>query len=217
MDIEFVGDKRFGICVYKNAIYNCPAHIENIEQIACGLNQDECLWQQALVGLSNYDNSHRKCFDWKPTDEFVSSLDREVWSDFISTFMEIKNSVMETAMHYASEYGIRLGYMEVMNFIKYYDGNFFNYHSDDGSTYLSTVSSIAYLNDDYVGGELHFKFLDLTYTPQSGDIVVFPSTFTHSHSANRIDEGVKYSIATMFDYNRQDFIKSIGINRIYFE
>lgn len=216
MKRKFIGDEKFGIVVYEKQITNCDNHIQNIENTASGTITGECLWAKAEVGLYQFDEEHRKCFDWKPTEEWVNSIKHKD-SKFVETFNNIKNSVLFTAQNYARHYNIHLGYMEVMNFIKYYEGDFFNYHSDDGATYIATVSSIAYLNDDYEGGGLHFKFLDLEYKPQTGDIVVFPSTFLYTHSAMSVKNGTKYSVVTMFDYNRKEFIDTSGKNRKYLE
>jgi len=215
MNLKFLGDEKWGIAVYESEIKNCAFHISNIENTASGKFLNKCLWTKAEVGLYKHDDKHRRCFDWKPTENFVDSIKQDN-VNFFETFYSIKNSVYNTAQNYASRYNIQLGYMEVMNFIKYFDDDFFNYHSDDGATYLSTVSSVAYLNDDYKGGGLHFKFFDVEYTPNAGDVVVFPSTFLYSHSAMNVDAGVKYSVVTMFDYNRKEFIDTIGKNREYF-
>jgi hypothetical protein len=58
-----------------------------------------------------------------------------------------------------------------------------------------------YLNDNYSGGGLRFPFLDYTYTPEEGDIVLFPSTFLYMHAALPVEEGTKYAAVTMFDWN----------------
>jgi len=58
-----------------------------------------------------------------------------------------------------------------------------------------------YMNDDYEGGELWFPYLDITYKPEKGDIVLFPSTYIFAHASLKVTAGVKYSAVTMFDYN----------------
>jgi|SRR5581483_873939 len=60
------------------------------------------------------------------------------------------------------------------------------------------VSLVAYLNDDYGGGELCFPRQGLTIKPETGSVVVFPSYFTHVHESQDITQGVKYSVVTWF-------------------
>jgi predicted 2-oxoglutarate/Fe(II)-dependent dioxygenase YbiX len=92
-------------------------------------------------------------------------------------------------------------YMEAINFIRYRENQHFQVHTDHGFSYTCTVSSVVYFNDDYEGGELWFPYLDLTFKPEAGDIVMFPSTFIYAHAAKPVTSGTKYSGVTMFDYN----------------
>ena len=48
---------------------------------------------------------------------------------------------------------------------------------------------------------MYFPKLNLTITPEAGDIVIFPSTYLFSHRAMPVKSGIKYSIVTMLDYN----------------
>ena len=91
--------------------------------------------------------------------------------------------------------------MEAVNFVKYGVGEHFDVHADHGFSYTCTVSSVAYLNDGYEGGELWFNHLDQTIVPKAGDIVICPSTFIYSHASLPVKSGVKYSAVTMFDYS----------------
>ena len=91
--------------------------------------------------------------------------------------------------------------MEAVNFVKYSAGEHFGSHSDHGHSYVCTVSSVAYLNDGYEGGELYFEHLGKKIKPEFGDIVIFPSTFIYKHAALQVTSGIKYSAVTMFDYN----------------
>jgi predicted 2-oxoglutarate/Fe(II)-dependent dioxygenase YbiX len=123
-------------------------------------------------------------------------------------FAELKNIYNDTAnairscmTDYQSRYNINMEYMEAINFVRYGANQHFQVHTDHGFSYTCTVSSVAYFNDDYEGGELWFPYLDLTFKPEAGDIVMFPSTFIYAHAAKPVVSGVKYSGVTMFDYN----------------
>lgn len=75
------------------------------------------------------------------------------------------------------------------------------------------ITAVFYLNDDYSGGELEFRFLDdkdlsivkedYSYKPSAGDIVVFLSGHPHYHAVRPIKEGQKYIIRTYWTYEYQ--------------
>lgn len=204
--VSIVGHEQLGIRVFKNGIQNSANLIDVIERVAGGSQSGQCLWQPAQVGLYTNDFDSRKCFDWKPTRKFaeeIKSKDKE----FYDVFEILESSIKSCVADFCSPYGLGLGYMEVMNIIKYYEGQYFNPHTDDGATYISTVSSVAYLNDNYEGGGLYFDVFDIEIKPEAGDVIVFPSTFIYKHTAMEVKEGLKYSIVTMFDYNRHAFLK----------
>ena len=96
-----------------------------------------------------------------------------------------------------------LKYWEAFNFIKYGPGQHFQEHHDHGFSYNCTVSLVAYVNDDYEGGELYFRLQNLKIKPQAGDLYIFPSNYMYPHVAMPVNSGTKYSIVTMLDYNKK--------------
>ena len=109
-----------------------------------------------------------------------------------------------------------MNYMEAINFVKYGPKQHFAVHADHGFSYICTVSSIVYLNDNYEGGELWFPYLDLKIKPSAGDMIFFPSTYIYAHASLPVSEGIKYSAVTMFDYN-DDAHKHNGFSRNFLE
>ena len=67
-------------------------------------------------------------------------------------------------------------------------------HVDNyGQPNLQTLmSAVAYLNDDYEGGELHFPEQNVTIKPSAGSIVVFPSEAPFYHQSLPVTKGAKY-------------------------
>jgi hypothetical protein len=73
------------------------------------------------------------------------------------------------------------------------------------------VTAVCYLNENYDGGEVMFRFLDendpsiikedYIYKPQKGDIVVFPSGPPHYHGVKAITSGEKYIIRNYWRYH----------------
>lgn len=75
------------------------------------------------------------------------------------------------------------------------------------------VTAVFYLNDNYTGGEVAFRFLDdddvsiikedYIYKPSAGDIVVFLSGHPHYHGVKAVTKGEKYIIRTYWNYTYQ--------------
>jgi predicted 2-oxoglutarate/Fe(II)-dependent dioxygenase YbiX len=106
---------------------------------------------------------------------------------------------------YGRYWGVGMMAYEAFNFVKYEGaGTHFKIHADHGPTYVTTVSIVVYLNDDYEGGEIWFPRFDLTHKPKAGDIVVFPSTYIYEHASQDMVSGTKYSVVIMSDYNDRD-------------
>lgn len=79
-------------------------------------------------------------------------------------------------------------------------------HIDSHKGYESVqFSSIAYLNDNYDGGELYFPNQDFLYKPKAGDIVTFPSGGTeYPHEVKKVKSGKRYTIAMWHSKIKED-------------
>tara|TARA_B100001996_G_C18373302_1_gene482435 strand:+ start:56 stop:598 length:543 start_codon:yes stop_codon:yes gene_type:complete len=76
---------------------------------------------------------------------------------------------------------------------RYNVGNDYEWHSDDWASRPDArrqLSTITYLNDDYIGGETEFE--DLTIVPKKGKTLIFPSHWEFIHRGKKVIEGVKY-------------------------
>ena len=200
MDYVDVGDPKFGLRVYKNAIKTSQPIIETINKSIVDSLDSPLVWSKALVGHKQTMLDYRNCWDCKLNPQAVETLG-EKYNNFKSLYSELVLSIALCVEDYSKKYNLSLGYMEAVNFVKYGVGEHFDVHSDHGFSYICTVSTVAYLNDNYEGGELWFNRLDQKIKPETGDIVVFPSAFIYSHASLPVKSGVKYSAVTMFDYN----------------
>jgi hypothetical protein len=101
--------------------------------------------------------------------------------------------------------------------VGYGPGVYLGVHSDTSADYVyglphppdqlatrNTVSCIVYINDsvessdqigprEFSGGEHHFDFLNITYKPKKGDILMFPSNFIASHEVKPTTAGLRLS------------------------
>lgn len=202
----YVSNPALGINVYSGAITkeSGQKYINLLESVLNG--QSQYLWNGAQVTTSeDVDLEARNAKDFKfssnglgpRTDENAALYDMHE---------EIFQAVRACVDDYGNYWGVGIRSYEAFNFVKYEGaGTHFKVHADHGPTYVTTVSIVVYLNDDYEGGEIWFPRMDnLAIKPKAGDIVVFPSTYIYEHASQDMISGTKYSVVIMSDYNDRD-------------
>jgi predicted 2-oxoglutarate/Fe(II)-dependent dioxygenase YbiX len=143
------------------------------------------------------DSNHRRnsqfaLSDKRLPDEF-SVYDRiceAVESTFIRVYIQVINPFAKAVAS--------LGY----NLLRYQPGDFFETHVDvvqGHRTYVARqISVVAFGNQGFKGGELHFPRQRVTIEPEAGAVVLFPSAYTHPHASLPVREGTKYSVVTWY-------------------
>lgn len=58
------------------------------------------------------------------------------------------------------------------------------------------LSILAYLNDDYEGGELELNNFNVTFKPKAGTVICFPSYIEFTHRVYPVTKGNRYTLAT---------------------
>jgi prolyl 4-hydroxylase len=200
-----------GINIYRGAIneHLCDEIINTLESSLNG--QTQYSWQGARV--TEHDEvleEARKCLDFKISSNSLGALNSEnalLYQMHKKTF----KSIYPNADDYARYWGVGINFFEAFNFVKYDGkGTHFKVHADHGPAYVATVSIVAYINDDYEGGELYFPRFNLTIKPKKGDVVIFPSTYIYEHASNDMISGKKYSIVIMTDYNDRGNLRNFS-------
>jgi|TARA_R110000803_G_scaffold53828_2_gene110399 hypothetical protein len=109
---------------------------------------------------------------------------------------------MESLQRYNQEIGNSFSNFSIkdMQVLKYEKHGKYNFHVDHGDLIPRTFSCIYFLNDNYEGGELCFKFPD---TPQESIIekkanrmIVWPSNFLYPHAVKPVTKGTRYSVVS---------------------
>lgn len=191
-----------GIIVYNNAMPEelCKNIINTLEDNLNG--KTKYRWMPAMVTEADDAlETARKCLDFKVSTTNLGPRDSHN-SDLYDMHQQAFNYIRPVAEDYGRYWGVGIGYYEAFNFVKYDGaGTHFKVHADHGPAYVTTISIVAYINEDYEGGELYFPRFDLTIKPKTGDVVIFPSTYIYEHASNDMISGTKYSIVIMTDYN----------------
>ena len=197
-----VQNPALGINIYKGVLSKkqCSDIVNTLEHNLSGNGMYS--WQGAKVTEGNEAIlDARNCLDFKIGQKNLGP-ETENNKELYRIHQEAFDGFYPAVEDYGHYWGVVMRYYEVFNFVKYEGiGQHFAVHADHGPAYVTTVSAVGYLNDNYEGGELIFPRFDLKIKPETGDLVVFPSTFIYEHSSEPIIEGDKYSIVVMTDYN----------------
>lgn len=76
------------------------------------------------------------------------------------------------------------------------------WHCEEASRETSNrlLTWSLYLNDEFEAGETEFLYQQYRYKPVKGDIIIFPSAFTHTHRGNPPIGGNKYIMTGWIEY-----------------
>jgi hypothetical protein len=195
-----------GIVRYKNVIKNEFNVIERLEANIKpeGDESTSYSWQPAYVGYKQLIPEYRNCNDFKFKKTDIEQDKSQQSINLQGIWQDVYDAQLPAVQDYTRDYNLgELIYWEAFNFIKYGPGQHFMEHHDHGFSYNCTVSLVAYVNDDYDGGELYFRLQNLKVKPNAGDLFIFPSNFMYPHQAMPVHSGTKYSIVTMLDYNKK--------------
>lgn len=86
-------------------------------------------------------------------------------------------------------------------------------YADDGITAINTfpIQNILtcglILNDGYEGGEVHYRPWGITTKPNSGSLLVYPSSFTGCHEVAPVTAGVRYAYLMWYGHGPADNVK----------
>jgi predicted 2-oxoglutarate/Fe(II)-dependent dioxygenase YbiX len=200
MEIYNVEDPKLGIILYRDAISEHLNIPERLETVLKDSKHDYFKWNEAMVGYNTCVPEYRDCSDLKVGPAHWNHLPEEL-SDIKNVYDDYNSVLSKCLTDYEARYNFKMEFMESINFVKYNPGQHFDVHTDSGFSYFCTLSSVGWFNDDYDGGELWFPYLNLTFKPQKGDVLLFPSTYTYAHGSKEVTKGIKYSAVTMFNYN----------------
>jgi hypothetical protein len=82
---------------------------------------------------------------------------------------------------------------DLRTFQRMYDGTELKAHTDQDTDPSIRYATIAYLNEDYAGGEIFFTHKNLKLKPKPGSLLIFPGTEEFHHGVTHVEAGpVRY-------------------------
>lgn len=83
------------------------------------------------------------------------------------------------------------------------------YNSSDLTNFV--IFGMVLYHNDFNGGDVHYRYLNLSYKPEAGDLLMHPGSFKYTHKTKPVLEGPNRYISTMFIYDKNgDSLRSSG-------
>lgn len=192
-----------------NKIYNGIVEIENFvskEDLECILssvnNFTEDLW---------FEKKENLVYEWwegKVLTSFANKVQKFASDKALKILMKIEENVKGLFIDALNVTGINLN--------RYTQDVFLDYHSDEWLNHpdhFIKYGAILYYNDNFDGGELHYKDLDISYKPKSGSLILHKGDIVHGTLPVK-SNSVRYS-STFFIKELRG--KPITLNKNIFE
>lgn len=187
-----------GIIIYNDVIPNSETLHLDIEE---GILSANLKWGTASVKEGTETHVNTMSRDTATIGIPYSNILKDDYSSFSSTFFTtLSNMFLENfepiEKDYKNVYGISTTWHDSYGILKYGLGQKFTNHIDDHPDYHRRISSVYYINNDYIGGEINFPRFNLTVKPKANQMILFPSTYTYNHSVNEVTEGTRYAVVS---------------------
>jgi hypothetical protein len=157
-------------------------------------------------------------------------------SETYKFFLSCEDAIYACLLRYVEQFPMilpSLWWKEQGHVAAYKPDSAMGFHSDNDVNYrpgevpdmqLATrhvVGALLYFNDsvdsvdqiqkyEYIGGELDFKYLDVTYKPKTGDVIMFPSNYMATHEVRPLHSGSRYVYISYFSHGSADIQRGIG-------
>jgi predicted 2-oxoglutarate/Fe(II)-dependent dioxygenase YbiX len=145
--------------------------------------------------LNHADYNHKYLNPSKILDENIDSEIFAIVDSYIGSIHHQVNTQFSINVYEEPHYSITV-YSEGESLSPHFDGmedDHFKQKTPNGHE-SRDMSSVLYLNDDYLGGLLRFPHLNLSIKPPAGCLVIFPSSEKYTHLVERVEKGFRYIV-----------------------
>lgn len=162
--------------------------------------------------------------------------------DIKNFFVYLEEQIYKGLIKYIDYYPLMIGsiwWKTRGHILRYGDGGILGCHADNDTNYKvtkgirympkgmvasrQTCGALVYLNDcvdseedlngrNFTGGHLRFVHLKVSYKPQKGDIIFFPTNYVAAHDVEKMGKGVRYAYLTFFGQGDSDLSSNIVIS-----
>jgi predicted 2-oxoglutarate/Fe(II)-dependent dioxygenase YbiX len=189
-----------GIVVYSDVIIDSDNLYNDIEE---GMSSAMIEWQNARVTEGEEQNTVNTMTRNTSTIgiPYLGKIEDSVSQTFFEEFHTNLNNLFfknfdPIEKDYMATYGIRADWHDQYGILKYGKDQFFTNHIDDHPDFHRRMSTIYYLNENYLGGEINFPRFGITFKPKANQMIIFPSTYVYNHSVSPVIDGERYAVVS---------------------
>lgn len=200
---ESLDDMKFkehavGICQYDN-IFDAENFIELLEE-ECSQDWGYVRWEKSATGEGQISNTRTSMgCELMPLGSNEISIERVM--PLASEWQKIWEKIDPIVWDYRHVFELDLEMDEGYRVLKYGGGAEYHAHHDHFRNNARSLSLVAFLNDNFTGGNLVFPRFNVNIQPRAGSVIMFPSNYPYLHIAEPVgekDNTVKYSLVTWF-------------------
>lgn len=188
-----------GMVYYKNAIANPDLLIDTLEliqtKLSNGIKSEAKQWHEWNGANPDIEKFCHRYFIVEPSK--VNEND-PLYKEIAFIYNGVFNGINNAFEHYSNKmYPFAAKNIKssegLLSILKYSKSGYLPEHQDQGVS-SRVLSTVGYLNDNYVGGEIHFPYVNITIKPEAGSVIFFPSNFVYVHQVKPIEDGTRYAI-----------------------
>ena len=200
---ESLDDMKFkehavGICQYDN-IFDAENFIELLEE-ECSQDWGYVRWEKSATGEGQISNT-RTSMGCELMHLGSNEISIERVMPLASEWQKIWEKIDPIVWDYRHVFELDLEMDEGYRVLKYGGGAEYHAHHDHFRNNARSLSLVAFLNDNFTGGNLVFPRFNVNIQPKAGSVIMFPSNYPYLHIAEPVgekDNTVKYSLVTWF-------------------
>jgi len=187
----------------------CIVEYENVFDATKFINllENECKeewgylsWQRSTVGTGQVSDIRTSLgCELEPLNVPDIQIDRV--KPLAAEWLLLWQKIDPVVWDYRNYFELELQADEGYRVLKYSGGAEYGIHHDHASMNQRVLSLVAFLNDEFSGGDLTFPKFNVSIKPKAGNVVLFPSNFPYAHIAEPVgeeDNSIKYSLVTWF-------------------
>jgi hypothetical protein len=149
--------------------------------------------------LNHADYNHKYLTPSKILDPNIDAEIFGIVGPYIPLIHKEINTRFSISVHEEPDYSITV-YCEGESLKSHFDAMTDDYHKNrtPNGNDSRDMSSVLYLNDDYLGGLLRFPHLNLSIKPPAGCLVIFPSSEKYTHLVEEVEKGFRYIVPQLW-------------------